>query len=732
MTDAKDAPETHGYDPRGVVEREGEESTLPDDCIDDAERLEDDDLSDDAGTDVVGELVGRGPASVCAWLMLERSLSEAPEARNHAWLRGAALVVRVPHGPWGIECAEVWEILVRAIEPSGGSVADPVAATARARVRRASGTGNETPMIYKVLDARAAREAQDALFRTALRRSRPIHGVSPDPARWLPPELVAAADIVLDVRLPDADLLVDLAAVLAAPAPEARRRLARGIVRGLAATALEAHPAPEVLRRLAHTVTPALISLAHRPGQEAESYLSRLAKLLERQRALAAPPTRVTLTLERLGGHGEAGEWARLAARDLAAYREGRLAWSDVPRGALLVGPPGTGKTLLAQALANSAHVPLVTGSLARWQADDEGHLGTTLKAMRRTFADARLAAPCVMLVDEIDSFGNRASFSRRNRDYSTQVVNALLECLDGAEPRDGVLVVATCNSIKHVDPAILRAGRLDAVLRVPLPDAAALEGMFRLYLGELTATDSQEAAGLAKVARAAEARGATGANVEQWCREARAIAREAGRGVVMADLVAVVGPPPSEPSREMLWRAAVHEAGHALGYLAIGPCTLLGAKLHLDGNSLGVTKVSRDALGHVKLPTRTALLALIRAQLAGRAAELVLLGEASAGAGGSADSDLARATTAAVSLVARSGLSGAPDALVWRGHGRISEAKLLTDPCFRFAVAKILATAHADAESLIRANAERVRRLAETLLVRGEVGAEEAKGVLL
>lgn len=135
---------------------------------------------------------------------------------------------------------------------------------------------------------------------------------------------------------------------------------------------------------------------------------------------------------------------------------------------------------------------------------------------------------------------------------------------------------------------------------------------------------------------------------------------------------------------------------------------------------------------GHMKLPTRTELMALIRAKLAGRAAEVVLLGEVSSGAGGSAESDLARATAASVGLVTRSGLSGAPDALVWRGHGQFSEAKLLADARFRTEVAQILATAHADAESLVQANAERMRRLAETLLVRGELGADEAKAVLL
>src|SRR3546814_1911731 len=113
------------------------------------------------------------------------------------------------------------------------------------------------------------------------------------------------------------------------------------------------------------------------------------------------------------------------------------LRWEDVDCGVLISGPTGVGKTMFAGALARTCDCPLVSASLGEWQA--AGHLGDLLKAMRRTFDEARRCAPCILFIDEIDSFGDRAAFDSHHRDYGIPLVNAFLEELDGARGREGV-----------------------------------------------------------------------------------------------------------------------------------------------------------------------------------------------------------------------------------------------------------------------------------------------------
>ncbi|WP_328804124.1 ATP-binding protein [Roseibium aggregatum] len=116
----------------------------------------------------------------------------------------------------------------------------------------------------------------------------------------------------------------------------------------------------------------------------------------------------------------------------------------------------------------------LVASSLAQWQA--AGHLGDLLKAMRRTFAEARKKAPCVLFIDEFDSVGDRATAGGDNALYIIEKINGLLECLDGVEDREGVVVVGACNHPHRIDPALLRPGRLERTVLIPLPDEEARE----------------------------------------------------------------------------------------------------------------------------------------------------------------------------------------------------------------------------------------------------------------
>ncbi|MGK7870412.1 AAA family ATPase [Falsiroseomonas sp. E2-1-a20] len=134
------------------------------------------------------------------------------------------------------------------------------------------------------------------------------------------------------------------------------------------------------------------------------------------------------------------------------------------------------------------------------------------------------------MFIDEVDAFGDRAAYGDQNRDYSVQVLNAMLELLDGAQSREGVVVVAAANRPDAIDPALLRPGRLDRIVAIGLPNTEALIGILRHHLG-----DDLKEVDVSWLARACV--GLSGAHVEQAVRGMRRRARRADRRPTLADL---------------------------------------------------------------------------------------------------------------------------------------------------------------------------------------------------
>ncbi|MGO8739727.1 AAA family ATPase [Rhodoblastus sp.] len=381
----------------------------------------------------------------------------------------------------------------------------------------------------------------------------------------------------------------------------------------------------------------------------ADGSQDKLIEVIKRRLALSDLDPRV----EDLFGYGEAKEVALAIVADLKDYREGKIPWSAVGRGLLLSGPPGTGKTTLAKATAKSAGLPLVVGSLAQWQASKDGHLGHCLAAMRESFAEAKRKAPCIFLVDELDSFGDRSSFTANHRDYSTQVVNAFLELLDGAGGRQGVVVVGATNHVARIDPAITRAGRLDRTVEIPLPDIDALEKILRFHLkGDLDEINVTPAA--------IAARGGTGADCEAWVRRARGAARRADREFAFDDLIAAIREGRSDLPEDLRERIATHEAGHAVVAMALSLDEPRAVSLHDWGGMTEFFRERRAMTGHD-------VIKVIAQMLAGREAESQVYGDFTAGAGGSADSDLARATKLAAAYEGSFGLGSLGP--LWLGH---------------------------------------------------------------
>ncbi|WP_028748309.1 AAA family ATPase [Rhizobium mesoamericanum] len=424
--------------------------------------------------------------------------------------------------------------------------------------------------------------------------------------------------------------------------------------------------------------------------------------------------------IEQLAGYGAATQWALDLVEDLEAWRSGTIAWTDVDAGLLLSGPPGSGKTLFASALARSCGANFVAASSAQWQS--RGHLGDMLGAMRKTFREAVNNAPAILFLDEFDSFGSRQNLRGDSAAYGLQVINALLEHLDGASGREGVVVIAATNRPDDIDEALRRPGRLDRHIQIELPDLEAREQILSAHVGVPLPAGEMRAIALATS-------GYSGAAIQQLARDARRAARKSRRPVCGADFLAIV-PPVAALGDDERWPICVHEAGHAIVGLALAT------------GQIEAIVVAREAghrdenFGHVewrRAVVRKRTLQMYRNEiamlLAGRAAEQVILSEAYNGSGGAEGSDLHRAADIATVLVGGHGLYGL-------GYTRISRSRDLDqlraeDPVLRRRVERLLAEELARAEEIIRERRDDVKRIAEALL-RSEVLSGSATSRIL
>ncbi|MDF1600880.1 AAA family ATPase [Mesorhizobium sp. YIM 152430] len=426
--------------------------------------------------------------------------------------------------------------------------------------------------------------------------------------------------------------------------------------------------------------------------------------------------------LDDLVGMGEAEEWGRELARDLADWKQGRISWSDVDRGILLSGPPGCGKTMFAKALANTCGVELISGSLARWQA--AGYLNALLKSMREAFATAKEKAPSILFIDEIDAFGDRAKFNGHNEQYCTEVVAGLLECLDGVDSREGVIVVGAANHPDRLDAAITRSGRLDRHVRVSLPDRKArAEILHRLFGDQIDRPDLESIA--------ARLPNRSGADLERLAREGIRRARRQSRSPTIADLEASLPERIAMP-REYRWRIAVHEAGHAVVGLQTGYGTIRQVRIP----EWFEADVEAQVDGAVEFEiVRTECRTLTRIEheattlMAGAAAERMMFGHHSAGIGGKAGSDLHRATALATAAYRSWGLG---DRLTFMEETTASTAGLAFDPSAHRWVSELLASCFERACRLVLERRSAIESLSEKLLLEGTVSGEDVSAVLL
>ncbi|MDO6481874.1 AAA family ATPase [Shimia thalassica] len=418
--------------------------------------------------------------------------------------------------------------------------------------------------------------------------------------------------------------------------------------------------------------------------------------------------------LDQVIGLGHARGQLEQIAEDLVSWKSGDLQWSDVSRGLLLYGQPGTGKTLCAQKLAEQCGAYFVAASYAEWQR--HGHLGDFLAAMNKSFKQARENAPSILFLDEIDAFGDRKTAAGDNAHYTRSVVNALLEQLDGAGKHEGVFIVGACNYPEYLDDALVRSGRFDLKVEMPLPDKTSLVELLKLHLN----IDGKEGS-LSSLAM--KLVGSSGADIAALVRRARGFARQRKRAFSITDLDDVVAASVHTLSGADMRRAALHEAGHAVvGYMS-GKGVPTRARICAQGGNV-------EFASSGSLPCLNTLDAELATCLAGRASEEIFLGSASAGSGGPDGSDLAKATTLALQIEMSYGLG--TSGLSWRPISSGNLTELMADKTLSDRVEQRLQVALNSAKSIVVEQRSTVETLAKNLIEQRELSGADMKYILL
>ncbi|PYE42630.1 peptidase M41-like protein [Rhizobium sp. PP-F2F-G20b] len=480
--------------------------------------------------------------------------------------------------------------------------------------------------------------------------------------------------------------------------------------------ATTAHEAEDLLSFPADDMFAAL-----RPGRSPEAALAKLAAVRASTIPEVADPA--VLHLEDLYGYGDAKTWGLDLAEDIEAWRSGRIRWKDIDTGVLLSGPPGTGKTLFAAALSTTCKAHFLPTSLAQWQS--KGHLGDLLKAMRADFETAAKRAPCVMLIDEFDSIGDRSKFDSRHAHYSTEVVNALLECIDGSSRLEGVVVIGACNDPSRIDPALRRAGRLSTQFVIGLPSRDERIGMLRTFVGAALRKSA-----IGKIAELTE--GFTGADLARLVRVARRSARKRGKSVSARDFLSELSVPiPIEGAHRRV--ICIHEAGHAIvgsilkvGYLE----AVVVASTYNPAVSgpRGTTKFLRVGGGFM---SRQCYLDQIAMLLGGMAAEEIVLGNVSNGSGGGQGSDLQSAADLSTLMQTQFGMGEA------LGHIAASTSEDLdmlrrSNPIVLGRVERLLAEQMARAKAILHGNRVALEQIASEADVRGRISGSRVNELII
>ncbi len=394
-----------------------------------------------------------------------------------------------------------------------------------------------------------------------------------------------------------------------------------------------------------------------------------------------------------------------------------------IPTGVLLVGPPGTGKTLLAKAIAGEADVPFFSISGSDFV---EMFVGVGASRVRDMFAQGKKNAPCIIFIDEIDAVGrHRGAGLGGGHDEREQTLNQLLVEMDGFEANDGVIIVAATNRPDVLDPALLRPGRFDRQVVVPVPDVGGRKKILQIYAKK---TKMSPEVDLEILARGTP--GFSGADLENLVNEAALMAARSGEKTITLDLLEkakdkiMMG----AERRSMIIKdkekkvTAYHEAGHALvAWMLPETDPVHKVTIIPRGRALGLTMQlpEDDKYTHSKTYLENQLCILY----GGRIAEKIIFDEITTGAG----NDIERASAIARKMVCEWGMSEELGALAYgkkeeqvflgRELGQQRDFSEDTARQIDIAVRRIIDNAVSTVEKILGDNKDILDRMAEELL---------------
>lgn len=405
-----------------------------------------------------------------------------------------------------------------------------------------------------------------------------------------------------------------------------------------------------------------------------------------------------------------------------------------IPRGVLMVGSPGTGKTLLAKAIAGEAKVPFFTISGSDFV---EMFVGVGASRVRDMFEQAKKHAPCIIFIDEIDAVGrHRGAGLGGGHDEREQTLNQLLVEMDGFEGSEGVIVIAATNRPDVLDPALLRPGRFDRQVVVPLPDVRGREQILKVHMRKVPLSDDVEANLIARGTP-----GFSGADLANLVNEAALFAARANKRVVeMLDFEKAKDKIMMGTERRSMVMSddekrntAYHEAGHAIvGYLVPSSDPVYKVTIIPRGRALGLTmflpEVDRYSYSKQRLESQISCL------FGGRIAEELIFGADAVTTG--ASNDIKRATELARNMVTKWGLSerlgpltyGEDDGEVFLGHS-VTHHKLVSDETAHLIdeeIRSLIDSNYARANRLLTENIKILHLMAEALMKYETIDSEQ------
>ncbi len=411
----------------------------------------------------------------------------------------------------------------------------------------------------------------------------------------------------------------------------------------------------------------------------------------------------------------------------------------QIPRGVLMVGSPGTGKTLLAKAIAGEAKVPFFSISGSDFV---EMFVGVGASRVRDMFEQAKKHAPCIIFIDEIDAVGrHRGAGLGGGHDEREQTLNQLLVEMDGFDGKEGVIVIAATNRPDVLDPALLRPGRFDRQVVVPLPDVRGREQILKVHMRKVPLGDNVKPSLIARGTP-----GFSGADLANLVNEAALFAARANKKTVdmeefekAKDKIMMGAERRSMVMKEDEKKlTAYHEAGHAIvGRLVPDHDPVYKVSIIPRGRALGVTMFlpEEDRYSHSKRHLNSQISSLF----GGRIAEELIFGPDAVTTG--AANDIERATDIARNMVTRWGLSEKLGPLAYSEDegevflGRsVTQHKNMSDETTHLIdkeIRRVIDTNYERAKKILEENIDKLHLMAEALMKYETIDAEQIDAIM-